>query len=236
MPLLRATRVASRWGFLFLTSGAALAGLGIAAVRARVGPRMAMTLACLAPALVTVEALRAPMAFTPTPPVPAIYHRIAELPRAVLLEFPLFPGSQFNLNAPYLLAQTEHFHPIVAGYSGFATSAFTRRVDTFGTFPSEASHALMRELGVTHVVLHLAPLLAGYGQAALDAVDRVPWLTLAFADDTARVYAVVESSRPGSPVAFGATHPALRRCSSLKYTRYSHSSRLAGRAPRTPRC
>ena len=32
--------------------------------------------------------------------------------------------------------------------------------------------------------------------------------------------------------AFRAGHPAWRRCSSLKYTRYSRSSRLASRAPR----
>ena len=31
-------------------------------------------------------------------------------------------------------------------------------------------------------------------------------------------------------------HPARRRCSSLKYSRYSRSSRLAGRAPRRSRC
>jgi hypothetical protein len=31
-------------------------------------------------------------------------------------------------------------------------------------------------------------------------------------------------------------HPARLRCSSLKYSRYSRSSRLAGRAHRRPRC
>src|SRR5580704_14755430 len=31
-------------------------------------------------------------------------------------------------------------------------------------------------------------------------------------------------------------HPAPRRCSLVKYSRYSPSSRLAGRAPRRPRC
>ncbi len=33
-----------------------------------------------------------------------------------------------------------------------------------------------------------------------------------------------------------AMHPGWRRCSSLKYSRYSWSSRLASRAPRRPRC
>ena len=31
-------------------------------------------------------------------------------------------------------------------------------------------------------------------------------------------------------------HPVPRRCSSVTYSRYAPSSRLAGRAPRRPRC
>ena len=115
-----------------------------------------------------------------------------DLPEAVLLEFPLFPAPQFNLNAPYLLAQTEHFHPIVAGYSGFATPAYSARTAILGRFPGEDSRQLMRTIGVTHVVLHLRPLVQDYGQAAVDAIDAVPWLRREYADDEARVYRVVE--------------------------------------------
>ena len=111
VPLLQATRVAARWGFLALTALAVLAGLGVAALRAGGTARTRLALAVLAPLAVTVEALRAPMTFTPTPAIPAIYQQIAALPDAVLLEYPLYPGRAFNLNAPYLLAQTEHFHP-----------------------------------------------------------------------------------------------------------------------------
>ena len=195
LPPLRAIRVASRWGVLFLTAAAVLAGFGAAALRSRVGARTARTLAWALPALVTLEAARTPMAFTPTPAVPAIYEQLATVPRAVLLEFPLFPAAQFNLNAPYLLAQTVHFHPIVAGYSGFAPPAYTARTTTLGRFPDAEARALLRTLGVTHVVLHLGPLVAGFGQAAVDAIDAVPWLTREFADDEARVYRVTDATR-----------------------------------------
>ena len=194
LPPLRAIRVASRWGVLLLTAVAVLAGFGAAALRSRVGAGTARTLAWALPALVTLEAARTPMAFTPTPAVPAIYERLATLPRAVLLEFPLFPAAQFNLNAPYLLAQTVHLHPIVAGYSGFATPAYNSRTTTLGRFPGEEARSLIRTLGVTHVVLHLAPLVAGFGQAAVDAIDAVPWLTREFADDEARVYRVTDAA------------------------------------------
>jgi hypothetical protein len=192
LPPLRATRVASRWGVLWLTALAVLAGLGTAALRTRVRSSVARTLAWTLPALVTLEAARTPMAFTPTPRVPAVYSHLATVPEAVLLEFPLFPGPQFNLNAPYLLAQTTHFRPIVAGYSGFASPAFTGRVTTLGGFPGADAHALIRTLGITHVVLHLAPLTAQFGAAAVDAIDQVPWLRREYGDDEARVFRVVE--------------------------------------------
>lgn len=192
LPPLRATRVASRWGVLWLTALAALAGFGAAALRTRLRPPAARALALALPALVTIEAARTPMSFTPTPPVPAVYTYLASVPRAVVLEFPLFPGAHFNLNAPYLLAQTAHFHPIVAGYSGFASPAFTRRVTTLSGFPGDEARALIRQLGITHVVLHVAPLAAQFGQPAIDALDAVPWLRREFGDGEARVFRVVE--------------------------------------------
>ncbi|MGE0363438.1 MAG: hypothetical protein AB7H93_17355 [Vicinamibacterales bacterium] len=191
LPPLRATRVASRWGILWLTALAALAGLGTAALRARWPARSALV-GVAALLLVTLEALRAPMAFTPTPPVPPIYGRLAALPHAVLLEFPLFPPPHFNLNAPYLIGQTVHGQRIVAGYSGFAPPAFAARAAALGTFPGAAARAMIRELGVTHVVLHLTPLVAGFGQAAVDAIDEVPWLERVVADGEARVYRVID--------------------------------------------
>ena len=54
---------------------------------------------------------------------------------------------------------------------------------------------MIRTIGVTHVVLHLEPLVKGFGQAAVDAIDAVPWLTREYADDEARVYRVIEPLR-----------------------------------------
>jgi hypothetical protein len=189
---LRAIRVASRWGVLWLTGLAALAGLGAAVLRTRVSRPTGLVLAVVLPALVTLEAARTPMAFTPTPPMPAIYARLATLPRAVILEFPIFAGPDFNLNAPYLLGQTAHFQPLVAGYSGFATPAFSDRVAALNRFPDERSRALIMTLGITHVVLHVTPLANAFGIAAVDAIDRVPWLRREFSDAEARVFRVVD--------------------------------------------
>lgn len=188
VPLLQATRVTSRWGVLVLTGLAMLAGLGVAALRRTVLPARALGLTALA--LVTAEAWRAPMAFTPTPAIPAVYQWVARQEDAVLLELPVFPGGQFNLNAPYLLAQTVHFRPIVAGYSGLSSPAYDARLRSLSGFPSDAAHAPLAALGVTHVVIHLPQLVDQYGTGAIDALDRVPWLRREFDDGEARVFRV----------------------------------------------
>ncbi len=190
VPLLQATRVAARWGVLALTALAVLAGFGVAALRTRGSTGVRLAVAIVAPFLVTVEAMRAPMTFTPTPAVPAIYRQIAMLPDAVLFEIPMFPAREFNLNAPYLLAQTEHFRPMVAGYSGLYTQGYVDRIADLVTFPSERAQTRIRMLGITHVVFHLAPLRASFDEAAIDGLDALPWLERVLSDDTARVFRV----------------------------------------------
>lgn len=191
---LRAIRVASRWAVLMLIATAVLAGLGAAALRARLAarPALATTVALILPALVTAEALRAPLAFTPTPSVPPIYARLAGVPATAVLEFPIFPAAHFNLNAPYLLAQIVHGHPIVAGYSGFAPPGYDARLAALARLPEDTAHRELVALGISHLVLHVAPLVAGFGQAAVDGLDEVPWLRREIADDEARVYRVLD--------------------------------------------
>ena len=61
------------------------------------------------------------------------------------------------------------------------------------TFPADPSRAMLRELGVTHVVVHLDRYRAASDRSALDALDAldgVSWLHRTFGDDQARVFAV----------------------------------------------
>lgn len=190
VPLLQATRVTSRWGGLALSALAALAGLGLAAWRDRLAGSRRTVAAVAVLVLVTAEAWRAPIAYTPTPALPAVYRWVAGLPDAVLLELPLFPAGQFNLNAPYLLAQTTHFQPIVAGYSGVATPGYTARLASMSTFPDDRSYDVLRDLGVTHVVVDVARMQPVFGDAALASLNDVPWLRRVYDDGVSRVYAV----------------------------------------------
>lgn len=154
-PLLAAVRATSRWAFLLLTALAVLAGFGVTWLRRSLAARWATRAACIAvPLLVTVEALRAPMGFTPTPSTSRVHDRLAQIAPAAIAIFPLHPAGVFHRNAPYLVDATRHFRPLVNGYSGFAPARWARLADELQAFPSADSLARLREVGVTHVLVY----------------------------------------------------------------------------------
>ena len=155
VPLLQGIRAAARWGFLLLTAVAMLAGFAVAAIeRARGRSAYWPALALAIFAIVTLEALRAPMAFTPVAPVPDIYSELRADTRAVLVEFPLYAGRSVSQNARYMVASTRHFRPLVNGYSGFETESFRQRAARWRAFPDAPVLDEMQALGVTHVMVH----------------------------------------------------------------------------------
>jgi hypothetical protein len=155
-PPMKGLRDPSRFGYLPLLSIALLAPIGLAALRRRAGGR-AGALALLAIAAVNVEALAAPMRYVAFEGFSPIYARVAEAaPGAVLAEFPFYPAADVYRNAEYVLASTEHWRPLVNGYSGFTPPGFAQRAEILRRFPDEAAFAELHRLGVTHVAVHLA--------------------------------------------------------------------------------
>src|SRR4051812_35230197 len=111
LPLFNGLRNVARWGWLALAGIAVLAGFGVAALERRTlrhGPWLAVALGVL----VTVESIRTPVGFTHFDGIPAIYDRLADLPEAVVAEFPFFGGASVSLNGPYVLANTRYFKPL----------------------------------------------------------------------------------------------------------------------------
>lgn len=155
-PLLQGTRATSRFGYLGLFAVAGLAAYGLAALRERspsVRTRALLTAAALA--LVTLEAARAPMAYTPFGGVPAIYGKLAEEPGAIVAEFPFYSPHRIDENGPYVLASTRHWRPLVNGYSGVVPPSYVAHNERFRAFPADEAVRALREAGVTHVVLHV---------------------------------------------------------------------------------
>ncbi len=186
IPLLQGIRGAARWGFLALVAVAILAGFATAAFerRWRTSPYWPAAVLLII-GLVTLEALRTPMGFVSTPPMPSIYrHLAAGEDHGAVVEFPLFGGAHVSENARYLVYATTHFRPLVNGYSGFESRAARARAERWRKFPAPEVLDEMRTLGVTSVVLHLTDLPV----TVVDAAAATPALRLVQDDGERRLY------------------------------------------------
>ncbi|MCC7031375.1 MAG: hypothetical protein IT179_00915 [Acidobacteria bacterium] len=187
VPVLQGIRNAARWGVLCLTAVAMLGGFGMAALRRSAGGSPYWMAGALAIAgLVTLEALRAPMAFSPVIPIPGIYDRLPADAGSVLVEFPMYTGRRVSENARYLVAATRHFRPLVNGYSGFQPEPYRARADRWRAFPSDDVLDEMQAVGVSHVMLHLGDLTP----EQVSAAALSPRLALLEDDGERRLYRV----------------------------------------------
>lgn len=155
-PPMAGLRAAARFGNLFLLGMSALAGIGLAILRRRAAsPRAAMVLGVALVALANVEALRAPFQYTRFTGIPRTYALLAQEPgRVVLAETPFYPPQAVFENAPYVLASTAHWRPLMNGYSGYVPGTYRDYAASFWYFPRDWAIEAMKKAGVTHVMVH----------------------------------------------------------------------------------
>jgi hypothetical protein len=181
-PPMQGLRAAARFGNLFLLAVAVLGGIGLAAIRVR-------WLAILLVVLVNVESLRAPFTYKRFDGIPGIYRLLATEPGPVVLaELPFFPRWAIFQNAPYVLASTAHWRPLMNGYSGYTPDSYQRYADAFWYFPEEWAIQAMKDAGVTHVVVHVATFHKDH-QPVLKALEhRTDFELMAIGRDDMRLY------------------------------------------------
>ena len=187
LPLMSGLRNAARWGWLALAAIAILAGFGVAAIERQGWRRMPFVIAGIA-LLVTIEAIRTPIGYTPVYEIPGIYDRLAGDTGAVVAEFPFYSGADVSLNGPYVLANTRYFRPLMNGYSSFHPESFEERGRALRSFPSEPALAELKVAGVTHVFVHARAFERRYGRKALDAIDTITTLRFETEEDGIRLY------------------------------------------------
>lgn len=191
VPLLQGIRAAARWGFLFLVAVAILAGFVLAHFEQRWRYRWwghAMALAIVG--LVTVEALRAPLALVRFNGIAFVHSRLNQDAVTGIVVLPLFGGQHYNQNAKYLLHQTRHWRPMVNGYSSFAPSSFFERAARFQLFPAPEVLDELRSIHVSHVVLHRAPFERAVGAQWLAELRAHPDLEFVLEQDGVIIYRI----------------------------------------------
>ncbi|MBA2302397.1 MAG: hypothetical protein H0W08_07155 [Acidobacteria bacterium] len=154
-PPMSGLRAAGRFGVLFLMGAALLAGLGLAAIRARMPERAGVLLAIAALLAVNLEALRAPFTYTAFQGFPRTYSLLAQEPGpVVLVEVPFYLPQTIFQNAEYVLNSTAHWRPLMNGYSGYTPRTYREYADDFWHFPDARALEAMRGAGATHLMLH----------------------------------------------------------------------------------
>jgi hypothetical protein len=106
-------------------------------------------------------------------PVPEVYHWLgAQQGDGAVVELPILPNDglfqrpRFD-DSVYLLRSTAHWKPLVNGYAGTEPQAYGRVREAMKDFPSEGSIALLKSMGVRHVLVHLR----GFGPNRRPAIE-----------------------------------------------------------------
>ena len=222
-PLFGAMRVPARFGALVSFAVVTLGGLGAGWAWERFGPRLRAAwsgpvgpvVTAVVALLLLVELGAVPVRVEPAQPTPdtaALNAWLASQPDdGAVLHLPQSTANQFA-NARYQVESTQHWHPLVYGYSGFIPARQQELIATFtGNLPrADGSIAervnfvdadnvgILQDLGVRYLIVHregytdedwsavLAQLAAAPG--ALEAVDG-------FGDDL-RLYRVLPTAAP----------------------------------------
>jgi hypothetical protein len=150
---LRAPARASVFCLLFL---GVLAAYGTAALTAAMTTRMRRAVAALICAIVLIEYRvgSLPLVAYHNEP-PPLYRLLAQLPRGVVVEFPMTTIEWVPHHDPrFAYMSTFHWMPLLNGYSGFNPPSYRHRLVRLARFPDEASVASLRRENVRYVIVH----------------------------------------------------------------------------------
>ena len=106
----------------------------------------------------------------------------------MLAFFPFYESPRFHLNAPFMLATTRSWQPMLNGYSGFKPASYYEHVKQLASFPDQASIDYLRAAGVTHVIVDGPAMRPG----RVDALANFPELHLWQTDGNVRIYLLTE--------------------------------------------
>ena len=195
VPLLQGIRASVRFGYLVLAAVAALAAFGLVVAREKLAtrPRVRTAVSVGAVLLVTVESARLPVGYSPAHQTPGVYRVLATQPVGALVELPLYSPAAFSRNGIYMLHATEHWKPLLNGYSGFIPASYRRHADVLRTFPDRASLDYLRTLGVSHVVVHESLFVEVRGAELFAQIERTPALRVEVEAGNTIVYRLLEA-------------------------------------------
>ena len=155
LPTFSFLRAPSRFGLIVVLCLAVFAAAGLRAIfnaLPRGGRRLA---AGLAVAAVIAELAVFPLPWFEAPEIPAPYATLASSPRAPVAEFPFY-GERvaFPLHTQYILFSTQHWMPIVNGYTDVIPKDFREAAPVLDGFPSGDAFLALARRRVRYIAVH----------------------------------------------------------------------------------
>lgn len=155
LPTFSFLRAPSRFGLIVVLCLAVLAAAGLRAIFSAL-PRGGRRLAAgLAVAAAIGELAVFPLKWFEAPEIPGPYATLASSPRAPVAEFPFY-GERvaFPLHTQYILFSTQHWMPIVNGYTDVIPKDFREAAPVLDGFPSGDAFLALARRRVRYIAVH----------------------------------------------------------------------------------
>jgi len=190
VPPLQGIRNAARFGYLATVAAAMLSGFAVAWAHQRwSSSRMTPAMIALVLACANLDAFAGPIEYVNAESVSPLHGRLRDTD-AIVVEIPAYPADRVFRNAPYLLHATQHWRPMVNGYSGLTPPSYVQHAGELARFPDDRALETLRGLGVTHVFVHDRALRDWTDNETADAVPRAAGLELVARDGDLALYSV----------------------------------------------
>lgn len=179
VPGFQGVRAPGRIVVMMMLAFAVLAGWAFARMTARIRKRAVQTvLTGFVGLLILADYAAFPIVMTKVPVIPPIYMAICDLPEtAALIELPM-PGQNWSYEdwrgALRMYYSTVHGKRIVNGYSGYYPPGHKVIRDAMEGFPDPRAMRLLRDLSITHILIHTDAHRALEGQAMVEALAKLP--------------------------------------------------------------
>ena len=200
----RMIRVPARASVFFGLAISMLAAFGLERFRSRALQGTLIASMLLEASTAPLRVVAADRCIDAAEPLPPVYAWLAAQPAdEPVIELPMLPNDglfqrpRFD-DSIYLLRSTAHWKRLVNGYAGTEPPAYARLRESMKEFPTEASIALLREMKVGYVLVHLR----GFGPNRREAIEA-----------GVKMFAptLVESARFGDDLALEIAGPTAAR-------------------------
>lgn len=175
VPGMSFLRAPSRFGLVVIMALGVLAGFGLGLVERQWVPRRRLAYLTLVAFLALARSTVGPLALRGAPLESAVYAQLRAMPRGPVAEFPFYGGAALPRQTEYMLGSTQHWQPLINGFSDYLPGDFERDLPSLDQFPEPEALAVLTRRGVRYVVVHWARYGSGRDQLR-GRVDAMPWL------------------------------------------------------------